>query len=157
VHEVPADAADEAADIDGAVVRRDDDGTVWVHRDGETAALIVLDRRTRAAARRDAAERGGLAAAPELRAPMPGTVTAVLVADGASVEPGDAVVAIEAMKMEHRVLATLGGVVRLAAATGDLVSRDQVVARIEPHPAASDPTPSSGPHEGAAPVASHQE
>uniref|UniRef100_UPI001396A82F acetyl-CoA carboxylase biotin carboxyl carrier protein subunit n=1 Tax=Agromyces humi TaxID=1766800 RepID=UPI001396A82F len=81
----------------------------------------------------------------------------VLVADGATVEPGDAVVAIEAMKMEHRVLATLGGVVRLAAATGDLVSRDQVVARIEPHHAASDPTPSSGPHEGTAPVASHQE
>ncbi|MDR6904384.1 acetyl-CoA/propionyl-CoA carboxylase biotin carboxyl carrier protein [Agromyces sp. 3263] len=157
VREVAAGAVDTSAEVDGVLVRRDDDGTVWVHRDGETAAFTVLDRRARAAARRRAAERGGLAAAPELRAPMPGTVTAVLVADGDSVEAGDAVVAIEAMKMEHRVLATLAGLVRLAAATGDLVSRDQVVARIEPHPAASDPQSSSGPHEGAAPEASHQE
>jgi acetyl-CoA/propionyl-CoA carboxylase biotin carboxyl carrier protein len=42
------------------------------------------------------------------------------------------VLAIEAMKMEHRVIATLEGAVRLAVATGDLVGRDQPVARIEP-------------------------
>jgi acetyl-CoA/propionyl-CoA carboxylase biotin carboxyl carrier protein len=149
------------------IVRVGDDGTVWVHHDGEAAAFARIDRRTHAELRRAATERGGLAADPELRAPMPGTVTAVLVDDGDTVEAGDAVVAIEAMKMEHRVVATLAGIVRLAAKTGDLVARDQAVARIEPHaepadaasaaPAASAPEPSNGPHEGVVPSASHQE
>jgi acetyl-CoA/propionyl-CoA carboxylase biotin carboxyl carrier protein len=40
---------------------------------------------------------------------------------------------------------------------GDLVSRDQAVARIEPHPAASDPQSIDGPHEDAVANASHQE
>ncbi|GGJ78208.1 acetyl/propionyl/methylcrotonyl-CoA carboxylase subunit alpha [Agromyces bauzanensis] len=126
-----ASAADEAATE--AIVRVGDDGVVWVHHDGEAAAFVRLDRRTHAQRRRDAAERGGLAAEPELRAPMPGTVTAVFAADGDTVEEGDAVVAIEAMKMEHRVVAGLDGVVRIAVAVGDLVARDQAVARIEPH------------------------
>ncbi|MDQ2699165.1 MAG: biotin/lipoyl-binding protein, partial [Actinomycetota bacterium] len=139
------------------LVRLAGDGAIWVHHDGETAAFVHVDRRAHAEQRRAAAERGGLAADPELRAPMPGTVTAVFVEDGQSVQAGDAVLAIEAMKMEHRVLATLDGTVRLTAATGDLVGRDQAVARIEPRAAASDPDPSSGPHDGAVPSTSHQE
>ena len=120
------------------IVRVGDDGAVWVHHDGEAAAFVRLDRRTHAQRRRDAAERGGLAAEPELRAPMPGTVTAVFAADGDTVEEGDAIVAIEAMKMEHRVVAGLDGVVRVAVAVGDLVARDQAVARIEPHAGADE-------------------
>lgn len=127
----PTADAGEASATDAPIVRVDDDGAVWVHHDGETAAFVRLDRRTHAQRRRDAAERGGLAAEPELRAPMPGTVTAVFAADGDTVEEGDAIVAIEAMKMEHRVVAGLDGVVRVAVAVGDLVSRDQAVARIE--------------------------
>ena len=88
---------------------------------------------------------------------MPGTVTAVFAEDGDRVEEGDAIVAIEAMKMEHRVVAGFDGTVRLSVAVGDLVSRDQAVARIEPLPAASEPHPVDGPHEGAVPNASHQE
>ena len=142
---------------DGTVVRIAGDGTVWTHADGEAAAFVHVDRRSNAEARRAAAERGGQAADPELRAPMPGTVTALLVADGDTVEAGDAVLAIEAMKMEHRMVAALAGTVRLSVASGDLVARDQAVARIEPHPAASDPDPSDGPHDGAVSNASHQE
>lgn len=127
----PTADAGEASATDAPIVRVGDDGAVWVHHDGETAAFVRLDRRTHAQRRRDAAERGGLAAEPELRAPMPGTVTAVFAADGDTVEEGDAIVAIEAMKMEHRVVAGLDGVVRVAVAVGDLVSRDQAVARIE--------------------------
>ncbi|WP_448812202.1 ATP-binding protein [Agromyces bauzanensis] len=135
-HDVRAVAAEPAGTVtqgDAPVVRVGDDGAVWVHHDGETAAFVRIDRRTHAQRRRDAAERGGLAAEPELRAPMPGTVTAVFAADGDTVEEGDAVVAIEAMKMEHRVVAGLDGVVRIAVTVGDLVARDQAVARIEPH------------------------
>ncbi|MFF2370335.1 acetyl/propionyl/methylcrotonyl-CoA carboxylase subunit alpha [Agromyces sp. NPDC058110] len=114
------------------VVRIAADGTVWVHDRAGTTAFTPVDRRARAEARRALAERGGVALSPELRAPMPGTVTAVFVADGDRVAAGDPVVAIEAMKMEHRITATADGTVRLAASVGDLVSRDQSVARIEP-------------------------
>ncbi len=129
---VASDVGEPQPDDAHATVRVADDGVVWVHRDGGAAAFVRVDRRSHAERRRAAAERGGLAADPELRAPMPGTVTAVFVEDGQRVEAGDAVLAIEAMKMEHRVIATLEGAVRLAVATGDLVGRDQPVARIEP-------------------------
>ncbi|GAA1845322.1 acetyl/propionyl/methylcrotonyl-CoA carboxylase subunit alpha [Agromyces salentinus] len=117
---------------DGATVRIAADGTIWVHAEGSTTAFVQHDRRELASARRAAAVRGGVAANPELRAPMPGTVTAVFVADGDHVDEGAPVIAIEAMKMEHRITATTAGIVRLAASVGDLVSRDQPVARIEP-------------------------
>jgi acetyl-CoA/propionyl-CoA carboxylase biotin carboxyl carrier protein len=139
------------------VVRVGDDGSVWVHCDGESAAFVRIERRAHAEHRRAATERGGLAAEPDLRSPMPGTVTAVFAVDGDTVEEGDAIVAIEAMKMEHRVVAALDGTVRLSVAVGDLVSRDQAVARIEPHPAASEPESIDGPPEGAVANASHQE
>ena len=42
----------------------------------------------------------------ELLAPMPGSVLAVHVEVGADVEAGDPVVTLEAMKMEHAVVAT---------------------------------------------------
>jgi len=146
-----------AADRADEVVRVGDDGAVWVHRDGESIAFVRVDRRTHAEQRRAAAERGGLAAEPELRAPMPGTVTAVFAEDGDRVEEGDAIVAIDSMKMEHRVVAAFDGTVRLSVAVGDLVSRDQAVARIEPHPEASEPRSTDGPHEGAVANAPHQE
>ncbi len=154
-----------------AITRRADDGTIWAHDDGRTAAFVRLHRRQAAEVRRAAAERGGLTAEPELRAPMPGTVTAVLVADGDAVEAGDPIVAIEAMKMEHRVVAAIDGIARVAVSVGDLVARDRVVARIEPRPAASrpsapepagsaapsDPAPSHGAHGAAMPSAPHEE
>ncbi|GAA1801870.1 biotin carboxylase N-terminal domain-containing protein [Agromyces neolithicus] len=140
-----------------AVIRVDDDGAVWVHHRGASAAFVRIDRRTHAERRRAATERGADAADPDLRAPMPGTVTAVFAENGDTVEAGDAIVAIEAMKMEHRVVAALDGTVRLAVAVGDLVGRDQAVARIEPHPAASEPDPSDGPYAGAVANAPDQE
>lgn len=154
VAEPDGGAPDRPGDV---VVRVADDGSVWVHGDGESAAFVRIDRRTHAEHRRAATERGGLAAEPVLRSPMPGTVTAVFAVDGDTVEEGDAIVAIEAMKMEHRVVAELDGTVRLSVAVGDLVSRDQAVARIEPHPVASEPESIDGPHEGAVANASHQE
>lgn len=145
-----------ADDLARAVVRISEDGTAWVHLGGRTAAFPRADRRAALEARLAQLERGG-SADPDLRAPMPGSVTTLLVADGDHVDVGRAVLAIEAMKMEHRVTANVAGLVRLRVAAGEQVSRDQVVARIEPHPAASDPRSIDGPREGAVPNAAHQE
>jgi acetyl-CoA/propionyl-CoA carboxylase biotin carboxyl carrier protein len=64
---------------------------------------------------------------------MPGTVVAVPVADGDTVEAGDTIVAVEAMKMEHALTAPVAGIVRIEVAVGDLVTRDQIVARVVEH------------------------
>ncbi|UIP58291.1 acetyl/propionyl/methylcrotonyl-CoA carboxylase subunit alpha [Agromyces marinus] len=164
---------DAAASAAGdAVVATAPDGTVWVHADGRTAAFPRPDRRAALEARLALLERGG-SADPDLRAPMPGSVTTILVADGDRVEAGAPVLAIEAMKMEHRVTATVAGLARIRVAVGDQVARDQVVARVEPAPDAADVAdaadaagtgpatsenrPRAGAHDAAVPNASHEE
>ena len=71
----------------------------------------------------------------ELLAPMPGSVLAVHVEVGADVEAGDPVVTLEAMKMEHAVVATgPGRVTELLVAPADQVTRGQRLAVIGPAP-----------------------
>ncbi|MFJ6531416.1 acetyl/propionyl/methylcrotonyl-CoA carboxylase subunit alpha [Microbacterium sp. NPDC091662] len=108
----------------------DGDGAVWVVEDGRTVRLRPLDRKQRMRRRLSAREAGSAATEPEGRAPMPGSVVAVHVADGERVSAGDPLVSIEAMKMEHPVLAPHDGVVHLLVAVGDQVRRDQPVARV---------------------------
>ncbi|MBD3940866.1 ATP-grasp domain-containing protein [Microbacterium sp. NEAU-LLC] len=116
---------------DGVAVAISDDGILWVHADGVTTALRPLTRRQAAERRRAARERGAAASDPELRAPMPGAVVAVHVADGAPVAAGDRIATIEAMKMEHPVTAPHAGIVRIDVAVGDQVRRDQVLAHVK--------------------------
>ncbi|MGB7981584.1 MAG: biotin carboxylase N-terminal domain-containing protein [Candidatus Nanopelagicales bacterium] len=64
--------------------------------------------------------------------PVPGTVTAVLVGAGDAVAPGDTLVILEAMKMEHRIKADADGVVEeIRVAVGDSVDAHHVVAVLE--------------------------
>jgi biotin carboxyl carrier protein len=57
-------------------------------------------------------------------APMPGTVTQILVAVGDRVEPGGRLIIMESMKMELVIDAPRGGVVkRISVAEGGLVDR----------------------------------
>ncbi|WP_425953880.1 acetyl/propionyl/methylcrotonyl-CoA carboxylase subunit alpha [Xylanimonas sp. McL0601] len=106
---------------------------VWVGADGRSSRFGVLDRAQQAARRRTprAPDSPDGEAPGEVRAAMPGTVTAVPVADGDAVEPGATVVVVEAMKMEHALAAPRGGTVRLRVRPGDLVRLDQVVAVVE--------------------------
>jgi 3-methylcrotonyl-CoA carboxylase alpha subunit len=58
-----------------------------------------------------------------LTAPMPGKVVAVLAANGQEVKKGDALVIMEAMKMEHTISAPHDGVVEeVLYAVGDQVT-----------------------------------
>jgi 3-methylcrotonyl-CoA carboxylase alpha subunit len=76
------------------------------------------------------------AAAPgggTLRAPMHGKVLAVLVAKGAAVRKGEQVAIIEAMKMEHALVAPFdGSVAEVGVATGDQIAEKAIVMIIEP-------------------------
>jgi biotin carboxyl carrier protein len=66
-----------------------------------------------------------------IRAPMPGRILAVLVAQGAVVTKGQALVTVEAMKMEHTLTAPFAGTVAdLAHKVGDQVSEGAVLLKI---------------------------
>ncbi|MBH0115825.1 ATP-grasp domain-containing protein [Salinibacterium sp. NG253] len=107
------------------------DATVWIGQEGTSWALTAQSRAESLAAHRATLARVAGVVDPELRSPMPGTVVAVAMANGDSVTAGQTVLTIEAMKMEHPVVATLDGVVDISLKPGDLVTRDQIVARIE--------------------------
>ncbi len=67
-----------------------------------------------------------------LLAPMPGSVVSVLVEQGAEVTAGQAVLVLEAMKMQHTVTAPRDGtVVRLDVGPGAQVTSGQVLAVVE--------------------------
>jgi len=66
-------------------------------------------------------------------APMPGRVIAVAVAEGDTVEVGQRLLVLEAMKMEHALTAPFAGrVAELAVSEGAQVQVEALLARIEP-------------------------
>ncbi|NLA66321.1 MAG: acetyl-CoA carboxylase biotin carboxyl carrier protein subunit, partial [Leucobacter sp.] len=72
-----------------------------------------------------------LAAPGSLLAPMPGTVIRVAVAAGDTVEVGQPLIWVEAMKMEHTISATADGVLdELRVAVGDQVDVGMLLAVI---------------------------
>jgi 3-methylcrotonyl-CoA carboxylase alpha subunit len=75
---------------------------------------------------------GDTAASGAILAPMPGTVIAVEVAAGDIVKKGQKLLTLEAMKMEHTLVAPFDGVVaELHAVPGGLVQIEALLARIE--------------------------
>jgi acetyl-CoA/propionyl-CoA carboxylase biotin carboxyl carrier protein len=123
-----------AVELDGATARIRLDGVARTVRwaiDGG-ALHLALDGLTGRFA--EEAGEGGIGdagtALPELRSPMPGTVVTVTGVDGEAVAAGDAVLVVEAMKMEHTVRTPLAGELDLLVRVGDRVARDQVLARI---------------------------
>ncbi|MBV9829986.1 MAG: acetyl/propionyl-CoA carboxylase subunit alpha, partial [Marmoricola sp.] len=67
-------------------------------------------------------------ASGSLLAPMPGSVVRVPVQDGASVQAGDTVLVLEAMKMQHTICAPTDGVVSDLVAVGAQVAAGDVLA-----------------------------
>ena len=66
------------------------------------------------------------------QAPMSGAVVALPVAVGDTVEPGDTLIVIEAMKMEHAIVAQVGGTVReILFAVGDQVDEGETLVLLE--------------------------
>ncbi len=100
--------------------------TLWLGRDGH--AWAVREQAPLDAAAAQAAGSGG-----PVVSPMPGTVTAVEVAEGQAVTAGQRLVVVEAMKMEHVLAAPVDGTVRdLRAKPGATVAKDAVLLVVEP-------------------------
>ncbi len=98
------------------------DPVTWIWLGGRTYALSAL-----LPPRRDAVE----AANGDVRSPMPGSVIAVRVAAGDTVERGDVLVVVEAMKMEHALRAPHAGTVQgMAVRPGEQVVVGQLVATV---------------------------
>jgi biotin carboxyl carrier protein len=81
---------------------------------------------------RGSAGSAGPAADGALRAPMPGKIVATPAKPGDTVTKGQPVVVLEAMKMEHALVAPFDGVVgEIGVAVGDQVAADTVLAVVE--------------------------
>lgn len=97
----------------------------FVSLNGTSYTFTVADAR---GARRRPGSSGG-----DLTAQMPGQVAQVLVAEGDLVTRGQALLVLEAMKMEMRVSAPADGRVRRALVrAGDVVERGQALLEFEP-------------------------
>ncbi len=110
---------------------------VFVGNGGWSCRLEVLSREARLARVLAAIQREEGIADPEVRSPMPGTVVSVAVANGDHVAAGQVLLSVEAMKMEHQLVAEVAGTVHISVKAGDLVKADQVLATI--HAESTDP------------------
>ena len=80
-----------------------------------------------------AASTEGPAGTVPLRAPLQGTVCAISVVQGDVIRPGQTVAVMEAMKMEHVVVADCAGTVRAVLVNvGDTLFEDAAILHIEP-------------------------
>lgn len=156
---------------DGAIVRARIDGVEVIAEveplaDGSTAIRVagrrvrILGARTRNSILvaigpasfefvpiegRAGASRHGLAA-PEVTAPMPGKVLKILVAEGDSVEHGQALAVLEAMKMETTLYAESAATVKkIHVSAGQMVDHGAVMIEFSPAPEAPSTSESTVP------------
>ncbi|MFV1918688.1 biotin carboxylase N-terminal domain-containing protein [Sphingomonas sp. MJ1 (PH-R8)] len=92
-----------------------EDGVTWLFREHRSSGIAA-----------------GAAADGAILSPMPGRVTSVEVTNGAVVTKGQRLVTLEAMKMEHGLVAPFDGtVVELPAAAGAQVREGLLLVRVE--------------------------
>ena len=103
---------------------------IWVDDVATGGAPAAAARTSRPRAAR-VASAGGVGGGT-IAAPMQGTIVKVLVAVGDTVESGQALLVLEAMKMENHINAEMAGTVReVRVATGDTVGTGDVLVIIE--------------------------
>jgi pyruvate carboxylase subunit B len=106
-------------------------GAWGIELDGRRYAVEALDERTRAIRALTGTART-TRAAPAIRAPMPGLILRLEVAEGETVAAGQGVVIMEAMKMENELRADGGGVVsRIRVTAGQAVEKGAILMEFE--------------------------
>jgi acetyl/propionyl-CoA carboxylase alpha subunit len=117
VHEAPVDA-----DFEADVLIADDEVVVFERGEAFVFTRPVANNADEASASGDGA----------IRSPMPGKIVSVGAKAGDPVARGQALVTLEAMKMEHTLVAPFDGTLgELSVQPGDQVSEGVVLARLE--------------------------
>ncbi|WP_347357392.1 biotin/lipoyl-containing protein [Bdellovibrio sp.] len=102
-------------------------GTLWVHYNGRVFTQDV------STGRKSRKKGGAGGSSDQVMAPMPGKITKLLVTVGAAIEPGQAVLVMEAMKMEYTLKAEIAGTVdSINCAVGDQVALGKALVKIKP-------------------------
>jgi pyruvate carboxylase subunit B len=114
------------------VARQEGSGRWRLEVDGATALAEVVDERTRVIRELTGAVAGPSGPRP-VRAPMPGLVVKIEVAEGDEVVEGQGLVIVEAMKMENELRAEgPARVKRVLVEPGQAVEKDQVLVDLAP-------------------------
>ena len=99
---------------------------VWVHANGRTFVTDLPGSSRRGKAK------GAAVSSDTIAAPMPGKVTKILLSEGASVIKGQAVLVMEAMKMEYTLKAETDGMIeKIHCQVGDQVMLGKVLTKIK--------------------------
>ena len=130
VHEVEANVLPDGrirCDLDGHVFEADSAPS------GRALQVRVAGRTWTLQPSEGRAAQGAIEQSGVIEAPMTGTVIQVAVEPGATVEVGQTVVVLSAMKIEHKLVAGIAGTVaELNASIDDTVDQGAILARIEP-------------------------
>jgi len=119
------------AAVEGAVTTVTAD-EVWITLDGQT---VTVGRPGRGRRSRKRTSAGNVATSP-----MPGTVVTVAVQVGQRVVAGDVLAVVEAMKMEHRIVAGIDGTVAAVHVNaGQRVALDDVLVELNAVDASAEP------------------
>ena len=105
---------------------------MWVPETASAPSAAPASGSAKRPKRAAASKSGGSAGSGEVTVPMQGTIVKVMVAAGDTVEAGDPIVVLEAMKMENNVCAEKSGTIaEVRVSEGDSVGGGDVVAVIQ--------------------------
>lgn len=95
----------------------------WIRTNGDIYPLEIRDL--------EAVDRWPCAGDDQVKAPIPGLITAVLVKEGQQVKTGQPLLVLEAMKMENEIRAPISGVVeRIEVSPGQSVAKQELLVKI---------------------------
>lgn len=105
--------------------------TLWVYHNGR---VLTADANT---GRKSRKKSGAAGSSDQIISPMPGKVTKLLLKEGAEVAVGQAVLVMEAMKMEYTLKSDIAGKIEsIECAVNDQVALGKTLVRITPTVAA---------------------
>lgn len=100
---------------------------LWVHVNGKT---FVVEPN---AGKKNSGRKGAASSSDIVKAPMPGKITKIFVKSGEMTAKGQALVVMEAMKMEYTLKAEIDGKIQqIEIQVGDQVPLGKILIKIEP-------------------------